>query len=316
VPLAFLARAVALLPWSSLGRWGALVGAFVGSVLRVRRAQVEAAVERAGVPEAKAVARGMYASLGTALFEFLWMVGRRSSERSNRLSAEPRSTRSDGLPIIRMTERAKEALGANRKEAQASQGIVIATAHTGNWDLVGCAAEDHGIRLAVFTKRLRIGWLDRFWQRERAARGLGLLHGDGALREATLSLRAGVSVAVLIDQAPERRVAVTEAPFLGESAYHDLSPAILAQRSRSTLVLALARRDGDGSHVVDVPLVLEPPPLPSRAWVDHATRSLNAALETFVREHPSQWLWLHRRWKPLPRRVRRQREVAVSPAVC
>src|SRR6266487_4017948 len=75
MPLVLLARAVALLPWSSLRRAGALIGTLAGSVLRIRRAHVEAAVRRAGFGDVTAVARGMYVSLGTALLEFLWMVG-------------------------------------------------------------------------------------------------------------------------------------------------------------------------------------------------------------------------------------------------
>ena len=76
MPLILLARAVARLPWFSLRRAGALIGAVCGSILRIRRAQVESAVRRAGVGDVSKVVRGMYASLGTAALEFLWMVGR------------------------------------------------------------------------------------------------------------------------------------------------------------------------------------------------------------------------------------------------
>ena len=35
-----------------------------------------------------------------------------------------------------------------------------------------------------------------------------------------------------------------------------------------------------------------------RPWTD--TQALHALLETLIREHPDQWLWIHRRWKTRP----------------
>jgi KDO2-lipid IV(A) lauroyltransferase len=180
-----------------------------------------------------------------------------------------------------------------------AKGIVVATAHTGNWDLVACASAKR-LPLAVVTKRLSVAWLDRFWQKERAAWGIELLHGEGAFRAAARAIASRRSVALLVDQAPERKAATLRTSFMGETAYCDLMPALLAARTGAPLVLALGRRESDGTHTIDVPLVLEPPPRPSRAWVEAATQSINAALERFVRADPAQWLWLHRRWKPLP----------------
>jgi lauroyl/myristoyl acyltransferase len=49
--------------------------------------------------------------------------------------------------------------------------------------------------------------------------------------------------------------------------------------------------------VVEVVDVLFPPKRPSAAWIAEATRTIAAQLATFVRRDPSNWLWLHRRWK-------------------
>jgi KDO2-lipid IV(A) lauroyltransferase len=295
MPLALLARAVALLPWSSLRRAGRAIGIIAGSILRIRRAHVEAAVRRAGFSDAGRVARAMYASLGTSVFEFLWIAGR------------PR----EPFSFVALTNRAKREL---ERFGAGDRGRVVATAHTGNWDLVACASAAAHVPLAVVTKKLHVRWLDRFWQGERAARGIRLLHGQGAFRNASHALERGFSVAMLIDQAPEKGSAFVRASFLGETANCDLAPAVLAARARVPLVLALGFRNLDGTHAIDIPLVLDPPPRPSRAWIEDATRQLNGALEAFIREHPSQWLWLHRRWKGVP--PRQPRELAEPLALC
>ena len=198
-----------------------------------------------------------------------------------------------------------------------SRGVVLATAHTGNWDLAACAARDAGISLTLVTKRLRVTSLDRFWQRVREARGVELVSGEGAFAESLEALARGRAVALMIDQAPERTSAVTSVSFFGAPARCDVTPALLAARAGVPLVLLLGHRTEGGRHVLDAPLVLEPPRRPSRAWLEEATRQLTRALESFVAEHPEQWLWLHRRWKthePAPMRRPSKRGAPGAPA--
>jgi lauroyl/myristoyl acyltransferase len=51
----------------------------------------------------------------------------------------------------------------------------------------------------------------------------------------------------------------------------------------------------DGTHEVSVIEAMEPQS--TRAWVEEATTRANTALERFVRANPTEWLWMHRRWK-------------------
>lgn len=282
------ARLTALLPWRWLGALGRAIGWFFGSVLRIRRAHVETAMARAGLSPPRQLASTMYASLGTALLEFLWMAGR------------PRH-RIDG--VVALSPDARATWDGPRR---AGQGRIVVTGHTGNWDLVGCvAAEQLSPSLAIVTKHLHARWIDRFWQKSRAGRGARLLDAEGIYARAAALLRSGADVAIVIDQAPERASSVVQLPFLGELASYDLLPAILSARTGAPIVMALGRRADDGTHVVEIPLVIEPPSRASRLWVLQAMQRLNRALDAFVRAHPGQWLWMHRRWKPTPGSVLR-----------
>ena len=271
-----LAAAVGALPWRSLRACGALLGALVGSVLRIRRAHVDRSLARAGVVRPDAVARAMYASLGAGVCELLWVVGR------------PRA------PLDRLVSLSPEAAAVVARRR--GLGAVVATAHLGNWDLAACAVAS-AVPLTVVTKRLHVATLDRFWQGARAARGVRLVGARGALAAAREALAGGGFVAFVVDQAPERGSGVSRLPFLGAPALCDRAPAALAARARVPLVLALDRRLADGTHRVDVPLVLEPPPRAGAAWVEEATARVQRALEAAVLADPSQWLWMHRRWK-------------------
>jgi KDO2-lipid IV(A) lauroyltransferase len=257
---------------------GSLLGWLAGSVLRIRRTHVEASMRAAGVAQPARQARAMYRSLGISVFEFLWMAlrGRRALAG---VRIEPGS-------------RAlwEQALAGGR-------GVVVAASHTGNWDLSACAiARD--VELLVVTKRLSVRWLDRFWQSTRAKLGIRLTDAAGALGRAREMLRRAGAVAMMIDQVPAASHAIPVA-FLGQPAHADRAPAVVAAAAGVPIVVAASRRDPSGGHVLHVLAVLTPPPRPSRAWIDEATRRATRELERFVLQYPDQWLWMHRRWKPM-----------------
>jgi KDO2-lipid IV(A) lauroyltransferase len=284
-----LAWLIARLPYGWLRPLGAALGWLAGSALRIRRRHVEGSLRAAGIARAAGVARAMYASLGAGLFELFWLAGRPRGALGDRFSFEPSCA---------------EAL---RQAASLGRGVVVATAHTGNWDLSACAAAhwlatesgfDHGgAALHVVTKRLSWRALDRYWQNLRAARGVVLVDAQGAAAAVREALAGGGVVALMVDQAPERQRGVTTFPFLGAPALHDLGPALLAARSRAPFLAIFGHRAPDGRHILSLGLSMMPEELRARGGAEAATRRIAAALERFVRTHPEQWLWLHRRWK-------------------
>src|SRR5688500_438162 len=126
----------------------------------------------------------MYRSLGRSLFEFLWMA------------LNPRRRLDGWVPIDDET--------AERVDRAAASGAVIASAHTGNWDLLACAAAARW-PLTVVTKQLSIQSLNRVWQRARSRRGIRLVGVGDAARAGARALARRELVVMLIDQAPERR---------------------------------------------------------------------------------------------------------------
>jgi KDO2-lipid IV(A) lauroyltransferase len=273
-----IAILVARVPFARLRPLGAVLGWIAGTVVRIRRRHVVASLAGAGFERADAVADGMYRALGVGVFEFLWLAGR------------PRQRLES---IARLTPPAVAALRAADRRGR---GIVIAGSHTGNWELAACAIAEQR-ELLVIAKRLSVGAFDRFARRVRAGRGVRLADPEGALvaGQATLA-RRGI-VTMLVDQVPEDSARALDVPFLGRPARVDRAAAVLAWRTRAPLIVTAARRAEDGSLVIDVLTTLEAPEGAERAWVDSATRAVTRALEAFVRAYPTEWLWLHRRWK-------------------
>ena len=81
VALDVLARLIARLPRRWLAALGACVGWIAGTLFRYRRAHVESAMERAGIPGARDRARSLYRELGTSLLEVLSLGVLRATPR-------------------------------------------------------------------------------------------------------------------------------------------------------------------------------------------------------------------------------------------
>lgn len=283
VLLRLLVAVVARLPMRSLPWLGALLGWFAGSVLRVRRNEVDGAMQAAAMAKPREEARAMYRSLGISLLELLALSTPHAARliRSVHIDEDSRRLLADKLALGR--------------------GIVIAGTHTGNWDLAACAVARE-VDLLVVTKHLRVRSLDRYWQATRSAHGVLLCDAKGALAGARRVLARGGAVAMMIDQVPDVAEHALAADFLGRPAMTDRAPAVLAAAARAPLVLVAGRRDATGTHWLSVLGHWLPPPRPSRAWIDESTRAATHSLERFIRMHPSEWLWLHRRWKRLDSR--------------
>jgi lauroyl/myristoyl acyltransferase len=298
--LVLVARAIALLAWGSLGRAGAVLGWLAGSVLRIRRGAVEAAMTRAAVNDPPAEATAMYRGLGEGVVELLWLAGASAERRAEALRTHVRLDDDLAVALIAAAERGP---------------VILAASHTGNWELIAYGAAQvlakPGRRLAVVVKPQSVGAFHAFCMNLRKACGLVLIEPQGAFAAARKSLAAGDVIAMAIDQVPDRRRHGVEVPFLGALALADRAPAALARATGATLLVVAASRDGRlqrGHLLAELPGAHpERDEVTASAWIQNATREATRALETFVSVRPASWLWLHRRWRaPLELRTRAQ----------
>ena len=102
---------------------------------------------------------------------------------------------------------------------------------------------------------------------------------------------------MMIDQVPLRRSHALEVPFLGSTAWVDRAPAMLAARTGALFAVPASRRRDDGIQEVVVLDALSPPKRAGLAWVNEATTYATRLLEQFILRNPTEWLWMHRRWK-------------------
>jgi len=178
------------------------------------------------------------------------------------------------------------------------RGLIIITAHLGNWEYLVAAQQAWGLDITVITRHAHDSGVDRLWQGMREARGVRCLDNYRTLKNVIRHLRTGGTVGMTIDQ-NEGGTTGARVPFFGREAGTVKAPALLAARLGCPVILFLSWRDEDGRHHA---ALSEEIPLADGAnlaeTVQRTTRRYNELLEAAIREHPAQWSWVHRRWKP------------------
>lgn len=196
----------------------------------------------------------------------------------------------DGVVERQGGEHLERALAAGR-------GVVVATAHLGNFDLMACSEALRGLELYIVTRRQHLGWVDRFWMERRRGCGLHFLPARRSIISMHRLLRRGKVVALMIDQhMPAHHGLVLD--FFGRRASTTPAPALLAYQSGAALLPVCAERLPRGRHRVRIfPPLRVDTRARRRDEIRRLTVQLNEWLEQRIMERPEQWLWIHRRWK-------------------
>ena len=185
--------------------------------------------------------------------------------------------------------------------------VLIVTGHFGNWEMAGYALAMFGFRSYAIARPLDNPYLDRFLRRFRERTGQQLLAKKGELDRIEEILRQGGIICTLGDQDAGRRGAFVD--FFGRPASTHKAIAILAMKYRATILVAAARRTGKPMQyeiVVGDRIDADEYDAPE-VTVHSLTQRFTTAWERIVRLDPSQYLWLHRRWKHQPSSRSRRR---------
>jgi len=176
-------------------------------------------------------------------------------------------------------------------------------AHLGSWELTAALlAERFGERGAALVRGIDNPFLDRLVRRGRLAAAGQWIEKRGGLGLALRRLRAGDSVAVLLDENAGRRGLFVD--FFGRPASTHRSAALLALASGAQLLAGGLVKHPEHPRNAGRTFLLaaiEPDPaLAGDAAVFDLTQRLTAQLERWIRERPGEWRWIHWRWRERP----------------
>jgi KDO2-lipid IV(A) lauroyltransferase len=281
-----LIRILHLIPPSWLANAASWTMRMVGPLLRENRTAREnlvAAFPEKSAAEIDRILRGSWDNLGRLGAEFIHL--------DRILGEEVVHSKSGRLDI--------PALAIDRFVELANDGkpALIFCAHLANWELPAVVAAKFGLPAAALYRRPNIAAIDR-WLLDTRASKMGELIStslDAPMKLAD-ALSRGLHVGMLVDQYYVRGVEVT---FFGRRTMANPLIARLARHFDCPIVGVRIIRLPNERFTGAITAPLKPPrDAEGKIDVQETMQMIMSIIEGWIREHPEQWLWQHRRWRP------------------
>jgi KDO2-lipid IV(A) lauroyltransferase len=262
---------VRMLSYRASIRMGSLIGAVVWRLCvglrRQTRRNLDLAYGRSLPPrESERIARGAFD-----------ILGRNITDVAN-LAARPYR----GL-IVENADILKAAYDQGK-------GVILVSAHMGCFSRLSAVPRFLGMKGAAIMKKQKnpalLDWGRTFMKK---ALHLDVILKTDAAQEVAQYLRDGRLVGFFADQRP--RSGGFMGRFFGQPVMIAPGPAICARRYKAPMVVLTLNSLPDGKHVVRVD------PVDTRGSLLALSQRWMSVLEDRIREHPEQWMWMHRRWK-------------------
>jgi len=174
---------------------------------------------------------------------------------------------------------------------------LVFSAHLANWEVPALGPHAFGFRMSILYRRPNIGGAsDAIVALRARCMGNMVAAGLDAPLKLGRALAGGENVALLVDQHTTQGVDVV---FFGRWAKANPLIAQLARLTGAPIRGARAVRLPDGNHF-RAELTEEIAPVRDAEGnfdIQGTMQVITNVVESWVREHPEQWLWLHRRWR-------------------
>lgn len=173
--------------------------------------------------------------------------------------------------------------------------VLLMSGHIGNWELLPLAACRLGVRPHLFYRAANNRWIDAWLKKIRLPNARGLhAKGPHSARKLAKAMHCAEPVAMLVDQKSNDGIA---ASFFGMPAMTSGVAARLVQQFDAALIPAFCRRVQGANFEVEIL-----PPLAlnlcgdDKQNMNRITQQVNDLIEARIRQDPTQWFWVHKRW--------------------
>jgi KDO2-lipid IV(A) lauroyltransferase len=194
------------------------------------------------------------------------------------------------------------------KAYERGKGIINIVPHLGCWEALPKAYTMLGFSAGAVVKNLKNEKLNNWVISQREFKGFKVLPRGSTYKTILQFLKQNNSLGMLIDQ--DTAVKSVFVNFYDKPAYTPIGAAMLALDSDATVfTTSYIRTEGNKYKFVfgETMEVIRTGNREEELQLN--TERFHAAVEKQIREYPTQWVWMHERWKTTPKIVEeRERE--------
>lgn len=184
--------------------------------------------------------------------------------------------------------------GTENLPAQGKPAFMF-SGHVGNWELLACIAQTGGRPVTGVYREANNPLVDDIIIKIRAPRYANLIpKGTQGAVKIVRSIKNNEAIAMLVDQKMNDGIPV---PFFGRDAMTPTAIAELALRYDMPIIPArVLRTKGANFEGTIYPAITYQRTGDKEKDVYNIMLAINQILEGWIRKHPEQWFWVHKRW--------------------
>lgn len=179
-----------------------------------------------------------------------------------------------------------------------NKGVIMATGHYGNWELLGATVALHGYPMLSITRKQNNSHMDKFINEYRQLVGQKVAYnrGESGLLAISRMLREKHLLGVLYDQ--DTNDDGVEINLFGKKSVIPLGAAALSRIYGSPILPIFLHNNEDGTCTAKIyPPLYTPKTKDKEQDFYQVTREMVTILEHEIISQPEMWFWVHDRWK-------------------
>lgn len=167
---------------------------------------------------------------------------------------------------------------------------IFFSAHMANWEIPHLVLTVRGMQISLLSRPPN-NWVTRLffqWIRKDPKVKIILKGAEGS-KDFLRTLQGGQNMGILLDQRLSEGINI---PFFGRPALTPVGPGKFAARFGALMIPVQVVRMPNARFKIIYHKAIKTPGDPEKI-----ARNINTIYETWITEHPDQWLWFHNRWK-------------------
>lgn len=181
-----------------------------------------------------------------------------------------------------------------KQHLEKGKGALIHTGHFTNWEVMGLTVSANGIDKCAIAKRTSNRFVDKKIISMREHFGGKIIYNRDPFFACVKALKQGKVVGILMDQSVSHGNVFSK--FMGRMAATSSLTALLCLKLQIPIFpVKVVRKNGKIiSEFLDP---IQPNGKYTQANMSKMIDILNGYYETWIKENPTSWFWLHNRWK-------------------